>query len=82
MKTIALNTKKIFLLTTEDAAEDETLQQALGVGDEINSLYANNFDIELTHVDSLYEVDPESTSQLPVRTEYKVYQLSGKPNPS
>ena len=69
---------KVFLLTTEDAEEKETLSQAFGIAEEIKILYSEDFDIELTHVESVFEVDPESPNKLPERTEYKVYRLTAK----
>lgn len=74
---ISSNTR-VFLLTTEDAEEHETMTQALGVGDEITSLYTKNFEISLTHVESLYESVPDEPNAAPVRVEYKVYQLTRK----
>lgn len=69
---------KVFLLTIEDAEKGETLKQALGVGDEIKSLYTKDFEISLTHVDSIYEQDLTRHDVPPVRVEYKVYQLTRK----
>lgn len=68
----------IFLLTIEDAEEHQTMTQALGIGDEIRTLYTKKFDISLTHVESLYETDLRVASSSPVRVEYKVYQLNRK----
>ena len=70
----------VFLLTTEDAEEKETLSQAFGVAEEIKILYSENFAIELVHVESEFEADPESPDQPSERTEYKVYRLSVKPD--
>jgi len=69
----------VFLLTTEEAEEKETLSQAYGVAEEIKILYSENFDIELIHVESEFAADPESPDLPPERTEYKVYRLSVKP---
>jgi len=80
LRTIVQNKTKLFILTIEDADENETLKHALGVDDEINTLYAEDFEITLAHVDSVYEVDSESPSQQTKRTEYKVYQLSRRPD--
>ena len=49
------------------------------VAEEIKILYSENFDIELIHVESEFEANPESADQLPERTEYKVYRLLVKP---
>ena len=69
---------KVFLLTIEDAGEGETLKQALGIGDEIKSLYTENFEINLTHVESIYEQVQTRPGAIPVRAEHKVYQLTRK----
>jgi thiopurine S-methyltransferase len=69
---------KIFLLTTEDADVGDTLEQALGVAEEIKTLYSESFEIDLTHVDSVFETDPALPDQLPQRSEYKVYTLSSR----
>ena len=78
LKRIVPQTAEVFLLTIEDAEEDETLKQALGVGEEIKSLYEQDFDIGLAHVESVFEPDPESPNQAPIRVEYKVYRLSNR----
>jgi thiopurine S-methyltransferase len=66
----------ILLLTTEDAEVDETLDHALGVSEEIKALYSEAYVIDLAHVESVFEADPESPDNPPVRVEYKVYRLS------
>jgi thiopurine S-methyltransferase len=78
LKSILPRTAEIFLLTTEDAEEGETLQHAIGVDDEINALYSKEFDIDLAHVESVFETDPGSPKQQQRRTEYKLYQLSSR----
>jgi thiopurine S-methyltransferase len=70
------DTAVVFLLTVEDAAEDATLKQAQGVDEEITSLYSTGFKIELTHVESVFEPDPDSPLLPDKRAEYKVYRLS------
>lgn len=72
---------EVFLLTTEDAGEYESLEQALNVGDEIKTLYTEDFEIDLAHVESVYEPDPESPGLAPRRVEYKLYRLSGRTGP-
>jgi thiopurine S-methyltransferase len=69
---------KIFLLTVEDADEGETDEQALASADEINMLYANDFDAALMHVESVCETDTESSEQASLRATHKVYRLSTK----
>jgi len=78
LRIIVSETTKVFLLTTEDAEENDTFDQAFGVAEEIKALYSENFDIELTHVESIFENDPEWPDNPPERTEYKVYRLSNR----
>ncbi|MDD5056839.1 MAG: thiopurine S-methyltransferase [Sideroxydans sp.] len=60
---------KVFLLTVEDADEGETREVTLGASGEITALYAQAFEIELAHVESVPE--PEAASY----SEHKVYRL-------
>ncbi len=76
LRLIVQETTNVFLLTTEDAEEKETPSQAFGVSEEIKTLYSEDFEINLAHVESVFEVDPESPDTPPERTEYKVYRLS------
>lgn len=78
LKLIVPDKSEVFLLTTEDAEEGESLKHALGVADEIKSLYEKDFDIELTYVESVDEIDEASVNQESARVEYKVYRLSSK----
>ncbi|OQK15510.1 thiopurine S-methyltransferase [Methyloprofundus sedimenti] len=78
LRLIVPETAIIFLLTTEDAEENQTLSQALGVDEEINNLYSENFDIELVCVESVFESAPDLLQQTAKRVEYKVYQVSGR----
>ena len=66
----------IFLLTIEDAEENADLAQALGVDEELEGLYSAGFAIDLTHVESVFEADPDAPQSPPRRAEYKVYQLT------
>lgn len=61
----------VFLLTTEDAEDNATPAQALGVDTEINTLYAEHFHIDLAKVNSVYEGAQKNT-------DYKVYKLHAK----
>ncbi len=79
LRLIVPETANVFLLTIEDAEDHETLEQALGVDEEIQTLYAADFDINLAHVESVVERDPASSDPSPKRTEYKVYRLSSRP---
>lgn len=67
----------VFLLTIEDAAEGDSLQQALGVDEELERLCAQHYQIELAHVESLLEVDADDPEQTAYRVEYKLYRLTG-----
>jgi len=69
---------RMLLLTTEEPEEGETQAQPFTVADEIASLYAGSFDIQLSHVESLFEPDPDPEISLPVRVEQKVYVLTPK----
>jgi len=69
---------RIFLLTIEDAKEEMTLKQAMGISEELKTLYAQGYNIELAHVESVYETDPHSPTQQPRRAEYKVYTLTNR----
>lgn len=69
---------KMLLLTTEEPEEGETQGQPFAVADEIASLYASAFDIELSHVESIFEPDLDPAVSQPVRVEQKVYVLTPK----
>jgi len=81
LDTLLPETTNIFLLTAEVAEEHETEQQALGVDEEIDTLYAERYSIDLTHVDCVFESDPQSPHR-PVRVAYKFYRLSGRSSAS
>lgn len=76
LRRIVPDTAGVFLLTLEDAEEGASLQQALGVDEELAALYTAGFEIALTHVESLFEPDPQNGA--PRRVEHKVYRLTGK----
>jgi thiopurine S-methyltransferase len=69
---------RMLLLTTEEPEAGETQGQPYAVADEIASLYAGAFDIELRHVESSFEPDPDPAISEPVRVEQKVYFLTPK----
>jgi len=75
LRLIVSDSTTVFLLTTEDADETETLSQAVGISEEIKTLYSEYFYIKLVYVESEFETDPEWPEQIPQRAEYKVYQL-------
>jgi thiopurine S-methyltransferase len=72
---------RILLLTTEEPEEGETQGQPYAVADEIASLYTSTFDIGLSHVESIFEPDPDPTISRPLRVEQKVYCLTPRLNP-
>lgn len=78
LRKIVPETSQIFLLTTEDAAENETLSESLEVGEEIKVLYSQNFRIDLTHIESIFELDPDKPDRPAERAEYKLYRLSNR----
>lgn len=69
---------KVFLLTIEDAAENTSFSQAVGVDEEINNIYSDGFDIDLAYVESVFETDSASQNTNVKRVEYKVYRLTCK----
>lgn len=69
---------KVLLLTTEEPEAWETAGQPFAVADEIAGLYAATFDIQLSHVESVFEADPDPAIAEPVRVEQKVYLLTPK----
>jgi len=66
---------KIFLLTVEDADEGETQEVTLGASAEITALYSEAFEIELAHVESILEPDPDEAAGSTRCSEHKVYRL-------
>ena len=66
---------KVLLLTAEDVEKVENLSAALNIDAEISALFANEFVIDLLHVESVADAKAESLGLLPELTEYKVYQL-------
>jgi thiopurine S-methyltransferase len=78
LRRITPNTANVFLLTVEDAEVGDSRQQTMGVDREVRTLYAADFDIELTHVESLYETHPDVLDSAATPVEYKVYRLKGK----
>lgn len=69
---------RMFLLTTEEPDAGETAEQAFAIADEITRLYTLAFDIQLRHVESIFESAPEQSGGRPVRIEHKVYLLTPK----
>lgn len=69
---------KILLLTTEEPDSDETQDQPFAIADEISSLYARAYDIDLSHVESLFEADADPLIKTLVRIEHKAYVMTPK----
>jgi len=67
---------KILVLTTEEPEADETRGQSFAIADEITRLYARAFDIDLSHVESVFEADADPAIKERVRVEQKVYLLT------
>lgn len=67
---------KMLLLTTEEPQLGETTYQAYAADDEIVALYTAAFDIQLSHVDSVLEPDPDPAVCDWLRVEKKVYLLT------
>ncbi|RIX41529.1 MAG: thiopurine S-methyltransferase [Rhodocyclales bacterium GT-UBC] len=69
---------KIMLLTTEEPEEGESLDQEFAAAEEVSTLYREHFDMDLAHVESFFEADPDSATGGQVRVEHKVYLLTPK----
>lgn len=78
LRTIVPKTSQIFLLTTEDAEENETLSESHEIGAEIKALYSKNFRIDLAHIESVFELVPDKPERPAERAEYKLYRLSNR----
>jgi len=78
LRRLVSDTAVVFLLTVEDAAENATMKQANAIDEEIKTLYSEKFKIALTHVESVFDPDPESAGLPERRAEHKVYRLSSK----
>ena len=70
---------KIMLLTTEEPEAWETAGQPFAVAEEITTLYSDAFNIELRHVESSLEADPDPAIKEEIRIEQKVYLLTPLP---
>ena len=75
LKMIIPHACKVFLLTVEDADEGETREVTLGASVEITTLYSEAFAIELAHVESVLEPDPDGGAGMTRCSEHKVYRL-------
>lgn len=70
--------RRVFLLTTEDAEEGETVAEAQAASREIESLYERDFEVELAHVESRFDAVPGAPNRSPQQSEHKVYRLSAR----
>lgn len=52
--------------------------EVIGVAEEIKKLYSKDYEIDLAHVESVFEINPEFPYKHPERTEYKFYRLSSR----
>lgn len=77
LRSIINKASQIFLLTIEDAEENTTLEEAMGIDKEVKILYSKFFNIKLTHVESVFEIDSELPDHPAKNVKYKVYQLLG-----
>jgi thiopurine S-methyltransferase len=78
MKKILPVTVRMLLLTAEDVDVKDKTDPVLVVDEEINTLFAEDFQIDLTHVESMVEDDFPSCLQSAEPVEYKVYLLCAK----
>ncbi len=78
MKKILPVTVRMLLLTAEDVDVKDESDPVLVVDEEINTLFAEDFQIDLTHVESMVEDDFPSCLQSAEPVEYKVYLLCAK----
>ena len=69
---------KILLLTTEEPEAWETEGQPFAVDAEIARLYSPDYEIGLSHVESVFEADPDPSVAERLRVEEKVYLLTPK----
>ncbi|MDD4915352.1 MAG: thiopurine S-methyltransferase [Methylococcales bacterium] len=68
----------VFLLTTEDAEQSAAPDSGFCVDAEINTLFSTDFDIDLTHAESGFEINHNHPELAPERTACKVYRLSAR----
>jgi thiopurine S-methyltransferase len=66
---------KVFSPTVEGDDDGATREVTMGKSAEITSLYSEAFDIELTHVESVLESDPDVADDFAKYSEHKVYRL-------
>jgi thiopurine S-methyltransferase len=69
---------KVFILTSETPETGSSPAQNLEADAEIVTLYEAAFEIELTHVEHMFEPDPEGTDRAQIEIAHKVYRLSPK----
>lgn len=65
----------IFLLTVEDPEEGDADDSAPVIAEELLSLYAGRFTVDLVHVAPGSQADPENPEAPPLPVEHKFYRL-------
>jgi thiopurine S-methyltransferase len=78
LRTVVPGACMVLLLTVEDAEAGESLHHSHAIAGEVTALYAEAFDFDLIHVESVYETDRQSADQPPQRSEHKAYRLRAK----
>jgi thiopurine S-methyltransferase len=78
-QTIMPDASNVFLLTIEDSAGPGRAGSAPQIDAEVAALYAAGFDINLLHVERVFETDAAMPAAAPRQADYKVYRLSSKP---
>ncbi|MDD2892992.1 MAG: thiopurine S-methyltransferase [Halothiobacillaceae bacterium] len=76
LKMILSASGKVFILTTELPDADEPPAQTLEADAELVALYGPTFKVELAHVESMFEVNPEGEDRPRIAVAHKVYRLS------
>lgn len=71
---------EVFLLTIEDANEDNLPDIPLGVDKEIQALYSRNYDITLSYAEPIVELYDAKVDEATAHSEFKVYRLTGRPD--
>ena len=76
MRMVISSSSNILLLTIEDEVKKENDDDATHVDEEVMALYSDNFNISLSHSETVMEASPDGTGSAPTPAEYRVYQLS------
>lgn len=75
LRTLLPESCPVFLLTAEDPDSDEAEPRFPEISPEIGALYGARFAIDLAHVESRFESDPEMPDEPPFRVEHRLYRL-------